>query len=95
MSDKEVRHMWLINLKRPWLRPYRKLVEISICQKVILGREPFRAHTYGVSMFGTPEAAERERRLRMVEMEKSFWHRVHNWNGVHQCRIQLGIGLKP
>lgn len=93
MAKHECRNMVLISTKKPWLKPYTWPVEIHIGPKQIYGeRGNGRRFVYGVSMFGTMEAAERERFARMREYVKSFWNQRFAWHGVYACQIGLKAG---
>lgn len=89
----ECRNMVLISTKKPWIRPYTCPVELHIGPKQIYGeRGNGRRFIYGVSMFGTLEAAERERHARMREFVDSLWNQRFNWQNVYACKLALEAG---
>lgn len=92
MAKYETRNMVVINTKKPWVRPHAALVEIHIGPKQIYGEWRDRRFVYGVSMFGTLEAAERERFARMRDYVASFWNQRFAWNGVYACQLALKAG---
>lgn len=97
MPKNEIRPMWVLNIKRPWEGPRSAECEIHIGPKQIYGVALYKTgrrlaehrHFYGVSMFGTQEAALRECYARMNEFEKNWYNQRFFWEGVHACRELL------
>jgi len=97
MSDYETRPMWVLDIKRPQRGVRLTDCEIHIGPKAIYGvavhRSGTRArkvrHFYGVSMFGTREAAERAVYAYAAEIVNSFWHQCFAFTDVSDCRRLL------
>lgn len=89
MSKYETRNMVLLNTKKPWVRPHLALVEIHIGPKQIYGKWRDRRFVYGVSMFGTEEAALRGCYRRVEEFVADWYNQKFFYDAVQMCKARL------
>lgn len=85
----EIREMWLINIKRPYLQATIRDVVVVNAKYSVYCQYFNRRCIYGTSSFGTKEAADRERRVRMVEFIRDWWNINNRRDDVLLCHKQL------